>query len=160
MLVYSIVSEVGYALSANVYDPTGQLILAEVNSASNLQLWSVSYFWRPDHQRDFMVIVNVGTGLAACTKGRGDSSQVCQAQLRDGSADALTWFFDRVKFEDRAVGTITAGYESNCYPSGNHWCQVMNAQGDSYHPGVKIITYHLDNHYPKNSLWEFRPVIL
>lgn len=159
-LVYNIVSEVGYALAVDEWDPTGQLVLADVNSASNLQLWTVSYWWGPeDLQRTFMTIVNVYSGLAASPLRRGDSSPVGQISLEGGPPDALTWVFHRTKI-GRVVGAITAGYETNCYPDGNHWCQVMNAEGDNYHPGVKIITYHLDNSYPKNSLWEFRPGLL
>ncbi len=160
MIFYNIVSETGYALSVNPNDQIGQLVLAEVNSASNLQLWRVSYWWSPNDKdrRTFMTLVNYATGLAATADGRGDSSPVKQSSINElPLSDSSTWVFDRVKSGSVPIGTLTAGYDSHCYPDGDHWCQVMNAQGDHYYPGVKIITYHLDNSYTKNCLWAFHP---
>jgi hypothetical protein len=35
---------------------------------------------------------------------------------------------------------------------------LKRAASMTRHPGVKIITYHLEGSYPRNSFWEFRPL--
>jgi hypothetical protein len=131
------------AVDGNNQREGSQLILANVDPDSDLQLWEVSFYrsqWNVG-----VVLINKHTGFMAAPESLDQGARVIQFHI-DLSID------DRHAWQTNVAGefhTIMALLSDE---------MCLNAEGDSWSAGTPIITWDWSQGQP-NELWMLTPVV-
>lgn len=160
-MLYNIVSKTGYALSTDPDKKKKQLVLEKIDPGNENQLWRISPWWDNnfDHQdRNVKLILeNASTGLSIRPEKYKDSSPVIQSSVNFDDIEAFFWEFWFMRYGKQGpVGSFIPGPHQDDITK----VRVMNAQGDHYRAGTKIIIYpYFQGDDSSNIEWELRPLL-
>ncbi len=148
MLYYKITMNSGSATYALAVDGNNQgvgsqLILANVDPNSDLQLWEVSLYrsqWNVG-----VVVINKQTGLMAAPESLNQSARVIQFRVNDSLDDMHAWQTN-VSGESHTIMALLS----------DEMC--LNAKGNTWSAGTTIITFGWSKGQP-NELWKLTSVV-
>ena len=132
------------AVDGNNQRVGSQLILANVDPNSDLQLWEVSFYrsqWNVG-----VVLINKQTGLMAAPESLDQGAKVVQFLVSDDYLkDIYAWQTDVAGQFNTIICLLSDG-------------MCLNATGDSWSANTPIITWAWSRGQP-NELWMLTPVV-